>query len=60
MKGKLGSNSPHKPPMAKKSGEPSKWMFMLVKQNYTDFARRLDQNEPKKRVAALRTMRLHM
>ena len=60
-KQKLGSSALTKPPAGlRKSADPSKWMRILVKQNYTDFARRLDQNEPKKRVAALRTMRLHM
>ena len=35
-------------------------MYMLVKQNFRDMARRLDEREPKKRVAALKTVRQHM
>ena len=37
---------------------PSKWLQTIVKQNYVYFATKLDEIESKKRVAALRKMKL--
>ena len=42
----------------KKPSKPSKWMIVIVKKQFEDFARRLDELETKKRVQALRQMRL--
>ena len=42
----------------KKPSKPSKWMAVIVKKQFEDFAQRLDELDAKKRVRALRQMRL--
>lgn len=45
-----------KPPKAK----PSKYMLEIVRLNFVDLVKRVDANETKNRVAALKTMRRHL